>query len=270
MTDIAAAKKKLLRSFTVFLISLAIFVLGCVLLARVTTYAAPGVTIDFTAGDAGEGSMGVLEILFLFVLIGLLPSLLLMMTSFTRIIIVLSFMRNALGTQQSPPNQVLVGLALFLTIFIMQPVFQDIYVNAYQPYQRQEMTAEEALDAASVPVKSFMARQTSIKSVNLFIKISDENAEPLTEQTSLEQVTQQSLAILVPAFITSELERAFLIGFLLYLPFLIIDMVVSSILMSMGMVMLPPAMISLPFKILMFVLVGGWGLLMGTIVQGFH
>lgn len=270
MTEVTAAKKRLGGQILLFLAALTVFLLALAVIARVTTYAAPGVSIDFTADDTTGTSMGVVEVLFLFVLIGLLPSMLLMMTSFTRIIIILSFMRNALGTQQSPPNQVLVGLALFLTLFIMQPVLQDVYVNAYQPYSRQELTAQEALDAASVPVKSFMVRQTHVKSINLFIKISDPEAEPLSEASTLEERMAYDFTILVPAFVTSELERAFLIGFLLYLPFLIIDMVVSSILMSMGMVMLPPAMISLPFKILLFVLVGGWGLLMGTIVQGFH
>ena len=270
MAEVTAARKRLLRQVLLFLAALTVFLLALAALARVQAYAAPGVTIDFTADDTTGTGMGVLEVLFLFILIALLPSMLLMMTSFTRIIIILSFMRNALGTQQSPPNQVLVGLALFLTIFIMQPVFQDIYVNAYQPYSRQELTAQEALDAASVPVKGFMLRQTSVKSINLFIKISNPDAPPLSDASTLEERSQYGFSILVPAFITSELERAFLIGFLLYLPFLIIDMVVSSILMSMGMVMLPPAMISLPFKILLFVLVGGWGLLMGTIVQGFH
>lgn len=268
MTPHTAYRKKLLRHAVVFLASLFLVALG---VGTLVSYAqAPSVSIDFNPASGAEGSMGMMELLFFFIFLALLPSILLMMTSFTRIIIVLSFMRNALGTQQSPPNQVLLGLALCLTLFIMAPVVEQVNTVAYEPYKNAEITQQEALDAAAVPIKQFMLRQTSEKSLNLFLRISNENYTPVTAQTPQSQLEELSLSILIPAFATSELERAFWIGFLLYLPFLIIDMVVSSVLMSMGMVMLPPAMISLPFKILLFVLVDGWGLLMGTLAQGFR
>lgn len=267
MTKNAALRKKLVRHLLLFGISLLLVIAG---VCSLTTYATgPGVTIDFQADPNAEGSLGAIDLLILFVIIALIPSMLLMMTSFTRIIIVLSFMRNALGTQQAPPNQVLLGLALCLTLFTMSSVITEVQTKAYEPYKQGEITQKEALDAAAVPVKKFMLKQTSMKSLNLYLQIADSDRYPVNEETPASELEALSLPILIPAFITSELERAFWIGFLLYLPFLIIDMVVSSVLMSMGMVMLPPAMISLPFKILMFVLVDGWGLLMGTLAQGF-
>ncbi|MEG1777356.1 MAG: flagellar type III secretion system pore protein FliP, partial [Angelakisella sp.] len=208
--------------------------------------------------------------LFLFLILAMAPSILLMMTSFTRIVIVLSFLRNALGTQQSPPNQILIGLALFLTLFIMKPVMNDIKINAYEPYTKGTITQEEAIDKAIVPIKKFMIRQTDPKSLNLFMSISGNENVRFDDSTAMETIMGLGLEVIVPSFITSELTTAFTIGFLIFLPFLIIDMVVSSILMSMGMVMLPPAMIALPFKIMMFVMVDGWSLLMGTLVRGFH
>ena len=214
--------------------------------------------------------MGTLEILFLFLILALAPTILLMMTSFTRIVIVLSFLRNAMGTQQSPPNQIIIGLALFLTLFVMQPVLEEVKTNAYDPYLSGEISQEVAVQEGIEPFKSFMIRQTSKKSLNLFLSISDKDVSLIVDEgASLESLTTLGLDIIVPAFITSELQRAFTMGFLLFLPFLIIDMVVSSILMSMGMVMLPPAMIALPFKILMFVLIDGWNLLLGTLARGF-
>lgn len=267
MTEKAAMRKKLARHLLVFAVSLALVVAGVL---GMTAYAAgPSVTLDFQTDPNAEGATGILDLLILFVIIALIPSILLMMTSFTRIIIVLSFMRNALGTQQAPPNQVLLGLALCLTLFTMSSVITEVQTVAYDPYKAGEMTQTEALAAAAIPVKQFMLEQTSMKSLNLFLQIADKTSEQVNEQTPMAELEQISLPILIPAFVTSELERAFWIGFLLYLPFLIIDMVVSSVLMSMGMVMLPPAMISLPFKILMFVLVDGWGLLLGTLAQGF-
>lgn len=247
---------------------------SCILAALVGSlmcmqaYAA-GITVDFTTAADGTGAMGTLEILFLFVIIAMAPSILLMMTSFTRIVIVLSFLRNALGTQQSPPNQIIIGLALFLTLFVMMPVIEEVRTNAYEPYSAGVITQEVAMGRAIVPIKQFMIRQTDKKSINLFLSISGNDAK-FDDSTAMEILTAQGLEILVPAFITSELTRAFTIGFLIFLPFLIIDMVVSSILMSMGMVMLPPAMIALPFKIMMFIMVDGWSLLMGTLVRGFH
>lgn len=268
MSDVVSARKKLKKQLLLFVLSLVLVILGCLALTRVTAYAAPGVSIDFIAGE-GEGSMGAIDVMVLFILLALAPSMVLMMTSFTRIIIVLSFMRNALGTQQSPPNQILVGLALCLTLFIMMPVLEEINTVAYKPYKDGEMTQTEALQAAATPIKKFMIRETSLKSLNLFLRISGGVEAMVDETATAEEIQSFDLTVLIPAFVTSELEHAFWMGFLLFMPFLIIDMVVSSVLMSMGMVMLPPAMISLPFKILMFVLVDGWGLLMGTLVQGF-
>ena len=270
MTDrtqcLAALKKQLL----LFGVSLLVVLLLTLFLLNTTALAAPGVSIDFIADDTGSSAMGVLDLMFLFVLISLIPSILLMMTSFTRIIIVLSFMRNALGTQQSPPNQVLVGLALFLTLFIMTPTFEEIKTTAYDPYKAGSYTITEATQAAQLPLKRFMLEQTTPKALNLYLSISGSALPTVQSGESAESLKRMILFVVVPAFITSELERAFLIGFLLYLPFLIIDIVVSSVLMSMGMVMLPPATISLPFKILLFVLVDGWSLLLGTLVQGFR
>lgn len=263
--ETASARRTLKKQALVFAASL----LATLFLLGVTAYAAPSVVIDFTPDpDAAQG-MGVLEIMVLFGILMLLPSILLMMTSFTRIIIVLSFLRSAMGTQQSPPNQVLVGLALFLTLFIMAPVVTDIQNNAYVPYKAGELTEMQALEEAGKPLKRFMIKQTNAKSLNLFISISGSDFQIEEGPDRLEQLSRLPLSIIVPSFITSELERGFLIGFLIFVPFLIIDMVVSSVLMSMGMVMLPPAMISLPFKLLMFVLVDGWNLLLGTLVQGF-
>lgn len=235
----------------------------------VTAHAA-SVTVDLGAGDGSATSFGILEALLLVTLLALAPSILIMMTSFTRIIIVLSFLRNALGTQQSPPNQVLIGLALFLTLFVMWPTFTQVNETAYQPYRQGEITQEVALERAVVPMKEFMVRQIYTDDINLFLTISNQKrGEQVMMPEDQEGLLELGLEIIVPSFITSELKRAFTMGFLLFIPFVIIDMVVSSILMSMGMVMLPPSMISLPFKIMMFVLVDGWGLLVGTLVSGF-
>lgn len=237
--------------------------------------AAPAITIDLDSGTTGEGSFGPLEMLFLMAILALAPSILIMMTSFTRIVIVLSFLRSALGTQQSPPNQVLIGLALFLTLFIMQPVLKQVNEDAYTPYKQGLIDQQTAVEKAVKPMKQFMLRQTKQKDLSLFLSISgeDEDLEQLeaqSEDQTMENLEKLSLSVIVPAFVTSELTRAFTIGFLLFIPFLIIDMVVSSTLMSMGMVMLPPSMIALPFKIMMFVLVDGWNLLLGTLAQGFR
>ncbi|MDR1603236.1 MAG: flagellar type III secretion system pore protein FliP [Gracilibacteraceae bacterium] len=209
-----------------------------------------------------NGQTNTLEILFLLSLITLLPSIVVMMTSFTRIIIVLSFLRNALGMQQSPPNQVLVGIALFLTLFIMQPVFGAVYSEAYLPYEAGEIDGETALTNLQTPLKEFMLRQTKPGDLNTFLGFAELEmpADPL----------DLSLVVVIPAFMTSELRQAFIMGFLIYLPFIVIDMAVASTLMSMGMIMLPPVMISMPFKLLLFVLVDGWALTVDTLVRGFH
>ncbi|MBR3600079.1 MAG: flagellar type III secretion system pore protein FliP [Lachnospiraceae bacterium] len=209
----------------------------------------------------GSG-MQSLEILFLLTLITLLPSILVMMTSFTRIVIVISLLRNAMGLQQTPPNTVVVGIALFLSLFIMQPVLTDITETAYEPYKADLITQEQAIDNASVPLKEFMLKQTKVESLNMFLNFAD-----ISRPDNLMEIPMH---VVIPAFITSELSRAFLMGFLLYIPFLVIDMIVASVLMSMGMVMLPPSMISMPFKLLLFVVVNGWELLFSTLVSSFN
>lgn len=205
-----------------------------------------------------------LDILLLLTIISLLPSLLIMMTSFTRTIIILSFLRNALGIQQTPPNMVLVGISIFLTLFIMDPIIGEINTEAYQPYQNQEITTEEFFDRAQGPIKRFMLKNTEKSSLALFADIAEE------DMGEVEELTDLSITVIIPSFMTSELKRAFTAGFLLYIPFLLIDIVVSSTLMSMGMMMLPPAMISLPFKLLLFITVNGWELLFKTIVDSFN
>ena len=203
-----------------------------------------------------------LELLLMLTVIALLPSILVMMTSFTRIVIILSFVRNALGVQQVPPSMVMVGISLFLTLFIMNPVITEINTTAYEPYKNEEISQEEVLKRAQVPLKEFMLRQTEVSSLNMYKELS--GAEEIEEATELPMNT------IIPAFITSELKRAFMAGFLLFLPFLLIDIVVSTTLMSMGMFMLPPATISLPFKLLLFVTVDGWQLLFYNLVQSFR
>lgn len=203
-----------------------------------------------------------LNIIFLLTIIALLPSIVVMVTSFTRIIIILSFLRNAMGIQQVPPNVVLAGLSLFLTLFIMGPTLNQMNVQAYLPYRQEQITQEEALKRATVPLKEFMLRQTEKGTLNMYL---DMAGQELTDK-----VEDLPLTVIVPSFMTSELKHAFLAGFLIYLPFLLIDMVTASILMSMGMVMLPPAMISLPFKLLLFIAVDGWELLFSSIVKSFY
>ena len=203
-----------------------------------------------------------LDVLLLMTIISLLPSLLIMTTSFTRTVIILSFLRNAMGIQQTPPNMVLVGIALFLTLFIMDPVIDDINTNAYTPYKNQEITQEEAIRRAQVPMKDFMLKQTETSSLNLFTE--------MAQAEKVENVEELPMTIIIPAFMTTELKRAFISGFLIFIPFLLIDIIVSSTLMCFGMMMLPPAMISLPFKLLLFVTVNGWELVFSSIVKSFN
>lgn len=207
---------------------------------------------------------GTLEIILFMTLVTLGPSIVIMMTSFTRIIVVLSFLRSALGMQQTPPNQVMIGLALFLTLFIMSPVIEEVNTEAYQPYRAEEITQEQFFQKASEPIKSFMLKQTGEKELDMYITLSKN-----TEVYKTQDIQSLPLTVVIPAFMTSELRRAFIMGFLLYIPFLVIDIIVSTVLMSMGMMMLPPAMIALPFKILLFVLVDGWALLFKSIVMTF-
>lgn len=203
-----------------------------------------------------------LQILLMMTIIALLPSIVIMMTSFTRIVIILSFTRNAIGVQQTPPNMVLVGLALFLTLFIMNPVLTEINENAYQPYLQEQITQEEALDRMQVPLKQFMLRQTDTNAMELFAELSGNE--------TVENPMDLPMTVVIPSFMTSELKKAFQAGFLIFIPFLLIDIIVSSTLMSMGMIMLPPATIALPFKLLLFVTLNGWELLFASIVQNIN
>jgi len=222
----------------------------------------PGVSVVVGGQNSANDPGTSLSILAIFTLITLAPSLLIMMTGFTRILIVMSFLRNALGTQQMPPNQVLVGFSLFLTLFVMAPTFNTINKDALQPYLAKKITTTQALDRAEKPIKGFMLKQTRTSDLALFVKLSHDKTPHTRDQIKI--------TTLIPAFMISELKTAFEIGFLIYIPFLIIDLVVSSTLMSMGMMMLPPALISLPFKILLFVLVDGWALITQSVVAGFH
>jgi flagellar biosynthetic protein FliP len=220
----------------------------------------PGLQVNVPVPGKDPGTT--LSILGLFTLITLGPSILIMMTGFTRILIVLGFLRNALGTPQIPPNQVLVGFAVFLTLFVMGPTFGRMNDTALQPYLKKQIDATTAVHRAEAPLRDFMMRQTGRSELAMFVRLSRQPA-PRT-------AADVNLTTLVPAFMISEVKTAFQIGFLIYIPFLIIDMVVASTLMSMGMMMLPPAMISLPFKLLLFVLVDGWSLLAQNLVAGFH
>ena len=191
-----------------------------------------------------------------------LPSILVMMTSFTRIVIVLAILRQAIGLQTSPSNQVLIGIALFMTVFVMTPVFDDIYTTAIEPYMNEQIQARDAFDKAQVPLKKFMLNQTRMTDLNAFAQFANEKLDEDNLQST-------SLRVVIPSFIVSELKTAFQIGFMLFLPFLIIDLVVASILMAMGMMMLSPMIVSLPFKLMLFVLVDGWSLIMGTLMSSF-
>lgn len=206
-----------------------------------------------------------LQILFMTTMVTLLPSMVVMMTSFTRYIISFSFLRSAMGLQQNPPNMVLVGIALFLTLFTMSPVVSEIQTTAYEPYVDQQITQDEFFERAKIPLKEFMAKNTEQSAMDLFCNMAGVQTPEDTQNAQ-----DLPLHILVPSFMTTELKRAFLIGFYLYIPFLLIDVVVSSALMSMGMIMLPPSMISMPFKLLLFISLDGWQLLFSTLVQGFN
>lgn len=235
--------------------------LGWGILANPSTAGAAALTLDL--GNSTTQQTGTsLQLLMLMTVLSMAPAILMMMTSFTRIIIVLSFVRNALGTQQLPPNQVLVGLALFLTFFVMTPTWNQINTNAVQPYLKNQITQTEALTKAEEPLRSFMFRQTREKDLELFVGL----AKLERPKTYREVPTY----VLVPAFVISELKTAFQMGFAIFIPFIVIDMIVSSTLMSIGMMMLPPMMISLPFKLLLFVLVDGWHLVVQSLVTSFH
>lgn len=218
--------------------------------------------VNLSSGADGQMQYSLtLQLLALMTVLTLLPSLLLLMTSFARIIIVMSLLRQALGTAQTPPNQVLLGLALFLTIFIMSPVLSAVYEDAIMPYYEQKISLETAIVTAQQPIRDFMLNQTRETDIGMFVEIA--NHQAITDPVDVPFTT------LIPAFITSELKSAFAIGFLIYIPFVVIDLVVASILMSMGMMMLSPMMISMPFKLMLFVLVDGWTLIMGSLASSF-
>ena len=238
-------------------------VLGLALLPLLAA-AQPGIPAFNTSPAPGGGTQYSLPVQTLLLLTSLtfLPAALLMMTSFTRIIIVLSLLRQAIGTQTAPPNQVMVGLALFLTLFVMGPTFDRIYTEAYVPLQENRIQMTDAMNRGVVPLKEFMVKQTRQSDLALFVKIS--------RSPALQGPEDIPLRVLIPAFVTSELKTAFQIGFAIFIPFLIIDMVVASVLMSMGMMMMSPAVIALPFKLMLFVLVDGWQLLLGSLSQSFY
>lgn len=223
-----------------------------------------GVSVGLTFNsDSEETSLaGTLQILLIITVISLAPSILVMVTSFTRIVIVLHFVRTAIGTQSSPPNNVLIGLSLFLTIFIMSPVISQIKTEAYDPLVAEEITQQEALERGIAPLREFMLNQTRQDDLRLFMDIA--KIDPV------ESLDELPITVIIPAFIISELRAAFIIGFLIYIPFIVIDMVVASVLMSMGMMMLPPTTISMPFKILLFILADGWNLVVGQLVNSFN
>ncbi|HEY8278950.1 MAG TPA: flagellar type III secretion system pore protein FliP [Bdellovibrionota bacterium] len=226
------------------------------------SFGIPSINISMPKSGSNPGeTVTALRILILFTVLSLAPAILIMMTSFTRIVVVLSFLRQALATQNMPPNQLIIGLSLFLTFFVMSPVWQNINTNALGPYMAEKISQDEAIARAEAPLRVFMFKQTREKDLMLFTEL----ARITKPQTRKDVPTW----VLIPAFMVSELKTAFQIGFMLYLPFLIIDMVVASVLMAMGMMMLPPVVISLPFKLLLFVLVDGWELVIGSLVRSF-
>jgi len=230
-------------------------------LAFAEPLAVPSVSIGLGKVSKPGDITVLMQIFFLITILSLAPGLIIMTTSFTRIVVVLSFLRNAMGTQQAPSNQIIIALSLFLTFYIMGPVWQQINTQAIQPYKAQSISQEQAIERATAPVRKFMLSQTREKDLALFLNLSKmprpNNASEIPTLT------------IIPAFMISELRTAFQIGFLVYIPFLVVDMVVASVLMSMGMMMLPPVMISLPFKILLFILVDGWGLIISSLVKSF-
>jgi len=235
--------------------------LGFKVHAAPSTIPIPNINISVDGANTPQQYVDNIKLLIMLTVLTLLPSIIVMMTSFTRIIVVFSFLRNAMGTQQAPPNQVLTGLAIFLTIFIMAPTFNTINTNAIQPFLNNTITQQQAIDEGSKPLRQFMLKQTRQADLKLFVDIAKVPGEITKDNVPL--------YVVIPAFIISELKTAFTIGFLLFIPFLIIDLVVSSVLLSMGMMMLPPVMISLPFKLLLFVMVDGWHLIVKSLIMSF-
>jgi len=249
--------QKIIRTLIIFPIIYILFIHN----AFAGDFLFPSLNIGIQKGsDPGDISV-ILQIVFLLTVLTLAPAILILMTCFTRLVVVFSFLRHALGTQQTPSNQIIAGLALFLTFFIMMPVWQKINDNALQPYLNEEISQEIALKAAVQPIRQFMFKQTREKDLALFVSMAKVERPKNQEEVPT--------SVLIPAFVISELKTAFIIGFVLFVPFLIIDMVVASVLLSMGMMMLPPIMISLPFKLMLFVLVDGWYLIVGSLVKSF-
>jgi len=248
-------KIKKILLFVLFLIALTGFSV---------TQVSAGPSFSFELGDydAPDSIADSINILIFLTVIALAPSILVLVTGFTRILIVLSFTRNAMGLQQTPPNQVLIGLALFLTLYLMSPIFARMNDEALQPYIAEEITMEEAMENAVLPLREFMLAQVSPQDLNTMLSISN---HPVPEELS-----DIALEVLIPAFVLNEIKRAFIIGFFIYIPFLIIDLVVASTLMSLGMMMLPPAMVSMPFKLLIFMLLDGWGMILSTLMASFN
>ena len=253
---------KLKVLLAILIIGIAIFILFQVVQAATPEISIPRIKIEIGGEESQQGVGVALQIVFLLTVLSLAPSFVIMVTSFTRIVVILSLLRSALAVRQLPPNQVLIGLALFLTFFIMSPTWMEIKNKAIDPYIQGKITQQEAWERGIEPLKEFMLRQTRKKDLSLFMKFAKINSPASPKNIPLH--------VLVPSFITSELKTAFQIGFVLYIPFLIIDIVVASIIMSMGMFMLPPMMISLPFKILLFVLVDGWDLVIQSIITSFR
>jgi flagellar biosynthetic protein FliP len=249
-----------MNALRLLLLVLAVFVVPMASAAPSDPLSISAITLSTDAEGQQEYSVS-LQILLIMTALSFIPAFVMLMTSFTRIIIVFSILRQALGLQQTPSNQILVGLALFLTMFIMAPVFDQVNREALQPYLAEELSAQDAISRAEGPIKNFMLAQTRESDLDLFMRLS--------KRTDIPSPEAAPLTILIPAFVTSELKTAFQIGFMIFIPFLIIDMVVASVLMAMGMMMLSPLIISLPFKIMLFVLVDGWALIMGTLASSF-
>ncbi len=255
------SRKKNLKNILFCTVVSVVLLLSAVNGASAAGIALPSLRIGVESGDNPEQVSVLMQILFLLTVLSPAPAILIMMTPFTRLAIVFSFLRQALGTQQTPSNQIIAGLSLFLTFFIMMPQWQEINNNALQPYLEKKISQETALKEAAIPIRKFMFKQTREKDLAIFVKMSKAEKPKSPEDISM--------TTLIPAFVISELKTAFIIGFVLFVPFLIIDMVVASVLLSMGMMMLPPILISLPFKLMLFVLVDGWNLIVGSMIKSF-
>lgn len=265
MKSVSVNKKKLIFiSICIFIILLMVFYHTAPVNAAENDYS---VTLSVPDNDDSSSLSSSLRILLLLTVLSLAPSILILMTCFTRIIVVLHFVRSALGTQTTPPNQVLIGLALFLTFFVMSPVISAVNENAIKPLSAGEINSQEAFTAGMEPIRNFMFKETRTKDLSLFIEIHNNKTE---QELKIDTVDDIPSSVLIPSFIISELRTAFIIGFIIYIPFIIIDMVVASTLMSMGMMMLPPTVISMPFKILLFILADGWNLVIGNLVKTFY